>query len=66
MVELLGKTYLTEKEAAQRYNYSLSWFWKSRYYKKGPNYIRLEGRGKIYYPLIETDKWFKEKMGICD
>lgn len=62
MINILGTDYMTDKEASQRYGYSVSWFQKARYMKKSPAYVRFRGKGKIYYPLKETDKWFKDNM----
>ena len=62
MVVLLGKQYLTEKEAAARYNYSCSWLQLQRSKKSGPPYLQMRGKGRIYYPIAEADKWFKENM----
>jgi hypothetical protein len=54
--------YLTEKEAAQRYRRSRSWFQTQRSHKEGPRCYKLNGKGPVYYPLEETDKWFRENM----
>lgn len=64
MIEISGIKYITEKEASQRYGHSFSWFQKRRYELKEPKFIRLEGRGKVYYPLERTDNWFKEQFKI--
>lgn len=63
MLELFGKRYLTEKEAAQRYNYSGSWFRNQRWKKLDPKFIKSVR--KVYYPLEETDIFFKKKFGIA-
>lgn len=57
MIDILGKRYMNDKEAAQRYGYSQSWFKHRRNEKKAPNYIKIQG--KIFYDVEETDKWFK-------
>lgn len=62
MIIFMGKKYIGEKEAAIRYGYSAVWFRLRRYAKRGPAYMRLDGRGKIYYELEETDQWFKDHM----
>lgn len=60
MIEIMGKSYLTEKEASKRYGYSISWFRITRKKNKGeyPKYIKLQGKGRVLYPLLETDQWF--------
>lgn len=63
MKELLGKVYITQKEASHRYGYSQSWFKLSRYNQKGPTFIQIN-HGKIYYPLEETDTWFDKNIII--
>lgn len=63
MIDILGKKYLTDKEASDRYGYSQRWFIKQRQLKKGPKYFQLKGgKGRVLYPLIETDKWFKDNL----
>lgn len=62
MIELFGKKYITDKEASHRYGYSTSWFQKQRSEKKHPAFIKLQGKGKVYYELEETDNWFKTNM----
>jgi predicted DNA-binding transcriptional regulator AlpA len=64
MKEILGVQYMTDKEAAVRYGYSQSWFRQRRYDSTGPQYVRLKGKGKAWYPLKETDEWFKKNMVI--
>lgn len=59
---MMGAQYLTEKEAAQRYGYSQSWLNRARVQKYGPPYIQLRNHGRVLYPLIETDGWFKQQM----
>lgn len=60
MKEILGITYMSSKEAASRYGYSDSWFKKRRMEGSSPKFIKFQNKGKILYPLDETDKWFKE------
>ena len=62
MVVINGKNYISEKEAAGLYGYSISWFQRRRYKKEPPPFIRLEGKGKVYYSVDELNKWFKEHM----
>lgn len=59
MMEILGIKYLTDKDASKRYGFSQSWFQQSRYKGNGPPCFQLCKKGKILYPLIETDEWFK-------
>lgn len=58
--EIMGKKYLSDKDASRRYGYSQSWFQFSRYSHTGPSFFKLQG--KILYPLEETDHWFVEQM----
>lgn len=62
MREIMGKQYLTDKEAAARYGYSQSWFIRGRTQKFGPPFVQLEEHGRVLYPLEETDAWFKKKL----
>lgn len=63
MIDILGKKYLTDKEASERYGYSQRWFIQQRQLSKGPKYFQLKGtKGRVLYPLIETDKWFKDNL----
>ena len=64
MVNILGKVYISTKEAAQRYGYSQQWFRLCRHDKVGPPFVKLQGKGKVYYPLDEADKWFRDNMII--
>ena len=50
--------YLTEREASQRYGYSLAWFQKKRQVDSGPPYVKSE-TGRVRYPIEELDKWFE-------
>lgn len=60
MIKLLGVEYISDKEASARYHYSDAWFKKRRLEKKGPHYIKLEG--KVLYPLVDTDEWFRRNI----
>lgn len=62
MKEILGTVYISEKEAAFRYGYSASWFKLCRYKNTGPKFFKLRGKGKTWYPLKETDEWFKKNL----
>ena len=62
MVTIMGKSYITDKEAAQRYGYSQQWFRLCRHNKVGPPYVKLQGKGKVYYSVEEIDKWFTDNM----
>lgn len=62
MIEMIGEKYLTEKEASQRYGYSLSWFSRLRAQKSGPKFIQLKTHGRVLYHLENTDSWFKERF----
>lgn len=62
MINIMGTKYLTEKEASTRYGQSVHWFQKQRYLKKPPPYVKFQQQGRVYYPLDETDKWFKENL----
>jgi hypothetical protein len=53
------KKYLSEKKAAKRYSLSTHWFQRKRWAGNGPPYIKVNGNGKILYPIAETDEWFK-------
>ena len=66
MVEILGKKYLTEKEASHRYGYSPAWFQRQRSLKLPPQFIKLQGKGKVYYETEIIDKWFKDNMKVSD
>jgi hypothetical protein len=56
---LTNKPFITEKEAAQRYCYSASWFRKRRSLKEPPPYIKVNG--KILYDVDVVDAWFRER-----
>ena len=64
MIEILGKKYITEKEASSRYGYSMAWFQKKRYLHEKPSFTKINSdkRGRIYYCLGETDKWFNHQL----
>lgn len=64
MIKIIGVEYLTEKEASHRYGYSIAWFRKQRNLHVCPKFTRLgtKTRGRVYYPLVETDNWFKMQL----
>lgn len=62
MPEILGKKYLTQKEASRRYGMSEAWFQKRRQRSLRPEYIKFENGKNIYYPQIETDQWFEHQL----
>ncbi len=62
MIEILGKKFITDKEASERYGYSQKWFIKARGNGRGPKYAQIKDKGRVLYPLIETDEWFKTRM----
>ncbi len=68
MIEILGTKYITEKEASHRYGYSMAWFQKQRYLNLAPKYTRLtnSNKGRVYYPLDQTDAWFKMQIDRND
>lgn len=53
----IKKIYATEKEAAERYGYSVQWYQRQRWLGTGPQFIKING-GKILYPIDKTDQWF--------
>lgn len=55
----LSKLYLNETEASHRYGYSRQWFQRERWKGTGPKYIKVNGIGKILYPIESTDAWFE-------
>ncbi len=62
MIEIMGKKYLTDKEAASRYGYSQSWFIRARFNQTGPTYAQFNNTGRVLYPLEETDEWFQKML----
>ena len=64
MREIMGIKYISEKEAANRYGFSISWFQKLRNKKNGPKFIKILGKGKVLYPLSDIDSWFQQKMQV--
>lgn len=66
MKQYQGKKYITIKEAAYRYGYSVKWFQQKRWLKQPPASVKLPDCGYVYYDLEEIDKFFQEKFHICD
>lgn len=66
MIDILGKKYITEKEATTFYPYSEAWFRKKRLDKKKglncPPFIQMHKKGKIYYPVVALENWFRKKI----
>lgn len=62
MITILGKNYMTDKEASKRYGYSRAWFILKRHQRQGPPFVRLNGKGKTLYAVDETDLWFKQHL----
>jgi hypothetical protein len=62
MVEILGRKCITEKEAASLIGYSVAWLKCLRLAKKGPPFIRLIDKGKVFYDKFHLEKWIKEKI----
>lgn len=62
MIEILGKAYITGKEASKRYGYSERWFINKRISGGGPPFCQLEQNGRVIYPVEETDRWFMERL----
>jgi hypothetical protein len=60
MIEILGKRYINQKEAAQKFGFSTSWFELQRHLKKPPSFIKLQG--KILYDLEKLNKWFESQL----
>lgn len=52
------KIMISEKEAAQRYPYSVHWFRRARWEGNGPRFIKV-GR-RVMYVFKEIDEWFKQ------
>jgi hypothetical protein len=63
MFEFEGRKYLTKKEAAARYGYSVNWFNRQRTLHRPPEAIKSDC-GRVYYDLDKTDEWFRSAMHI--
>lgn len=64
MLNMMGKKYINDKEASARYGYSQQWFRLCRHKKIGPPFFKLQGKGKVYYSVEETDEWFRKNMNV--
>jgi len=64
MLEIDSEKYITDKEASHIYGYSVSWFQKQRFKNEPPSYIKIQGKGKVFYSVKELNKWFKENIFI--
>jgi hypothetical protein len=62
MVEILGKNYVTEKEACRLLGYSVEWLRKQRRAQTGPAHIRLVPGGKIYYDRTTLENWIRLRI----
>lgn len=62
MLKIVDKVYINTKEASRRYGFSAKWFEMKRWKKLPPFAVKLEGRGRVYYPLEETDNWFRQAL----
>ena len=64
MIEILNEKFISDKEASHLYGYSVSWFQKQRYKKQPPPFVKIQGKGKVYYSIKELDEWFKNNILI--
>lgn len=62
MIEINNEKYITDKEASHLYGYSVSWFQKQRHKKLPPPFIKIQGKGKVYYSVNELNKWFSNNI----
>lgn len=62
-IKLTDRRYIDEKKASKRYDYSCAWFQRARCMGDGPPFLKI--RGKVLYPLLETDEWF-ENHGLVN
>jgi hypothetical protein len=62
MIEINGIKYISDKEASHIYGYSISWFQKQRYKKEPPPFMKIQGKGKVYYAIHELNKWFFDNI----
>lgn len=56
----MEKIYMSETEAAKRYNLSVHWFRRARWAGGGPEFVKLSGR--VLYPIESTDAFFVSKL----
>jgi hypothetical protein len=64
--DMFGVVYITQKQASYRYGFSQSWFKERRLNNLPPKCIKFGNKGKNYYPLEETDNWFKEYIASSE
>lgn len=62
MIEILGRKFLTTKEASKRYGMSEDWFSQRRWKNLPPKYTKICDNGRVLYPKIETDQWFEHQL----
>lgn len=60
MVIILGKQYITDKEAAAQFGYSRDWFKRQRWKGEEPMYFKL--KGKVLYSYDDLKKWFGDRL----
>lgn len=60
MINILGKEYISDKEAEYKFGFSREWFQKQRSLKKGPPSIKISG--KVLYSLEKLEQWFSDRM----
>lgn len=56
------KLYLTEHDAVIRFGLSKYWFQRKRWEGGGPPFIKVDGHGRVLYPIKSTDEWFEQFM----
>ncbi len=62
MKDILGIKYITRKEASFRYGLSISWFKQRQQKHEYPHFVKIGGKGRVFYDVIKTDEWFKNNM----
>lgn len=62
MIEISGKKYISDKEASHLFGYSISWFQKQRHKQLPPPFLKLQGKGKVYYSIDELNEWFSKNI----
>lgn len=62
MIELEGKKYLCEKEAANIIGLSASWLRAKRSREEGPSHIRFTKCGKIFYEETALKNWISKRI----
>ena len=53
------KIMFSEKEAAERYPYSVHWFRRARWQGTGPKFVKI-GNHKVMYRITDLDAWFNQ------